>query len=155
MRTPVDIATDGQVVDLLDVRQREVAGSKLDLPDELAALGLMPGVRDVVDIMTSPTVDVDALEDLAAAFDGHVRTDGSLTEVVLRVTSAQPWPDALAGPADSSERGRILTLTARHAGWRDRRVRRLTGVRVQAVPASTGPVVVDMQRARQRAAAPA
>jgi hypothetical protein len=121
------------VVDLIDARQREVAGTKHDLPAELAALALVPGVRDVVDALTDPSPDTELLEDLICPFDGSLTRDGSLTQVVLRAPASQPWPAELGGDGTSDERVRVLTISVRHAGWRDRRVRRLTGVKVQSL----------------------
>src|SRR5262245_28023865 len=107
------------VVELKNVKQRESAGAKIDLPDELAGLLQVPGIREIVEALTEPSIDDGLVEDLAAPFSGRLRRDGSITEVTLHAPASQPWPAALGGPSAPGERYRILTVAVRHAGWRD------------------------------------
>jgi len=81
--------------------------------------------------LTSERPDDGVLRRLSAPFAGTVEQigDGAL-EVVLYTDAAATLPAVLGGVAWPGELQRELRLLARHAAWRDRRVRRLARVSV-------------------------
>lgn len=77
-------------------------------------------------------LDSDQANAIAAAHDaGWVVNETE--ENVLTVSHSDNgafWPDRYGGAPWPQETARTLTLTIRHAKWRDRRVRRLVGIEV-------------------------
>lgn len=127
-------------VPLLEVQQQDNRQGRVDLTDQLDALERSV-LATTVDTLLATTLDVDRLEIVGSAHKAHLQQDSRHRTVCqLTVTGVRDWDRALGGAAGPDEVARILTLTASHATWRDRRVRRLAGVRVDAavlLPASS------------------
>ncbi len=112
--------------------QRTAKKQRADLTDELAALDSLPGVADFVAEFTGPSPDGQRLAVLGSPFHAATRVDSRSGVARLAVDSRLDWVPLLGGPASPGERRRIVELSARYAAWRDRRVRRLSEVRVLA-----------------------
>lgn len=100
------------------------------------------------------TAQLDALErlgpgvtaQLAALLDGsHAEGTEAQLELVVLACTLDP---ALGGMATPCEQRRVVTLTARYAGWRDRRVRRLAAVEAYADEVWPAPSEAVLARAR-------
>lgn len=128
----------------VDHQQVTSKAGRTDLGRVFEDLSELALTRDLLDALTGgdPTLD----ELLARALDvGGTACQLQAGVWVARVPmpGAVAWPDSLGGPATLTETSRDLTLTARHAAWRDRKVRRLARVQVEV-----GEVWADPARAR-------
>ena len=113
-------------VPLIDVRQKDSRTLRVDLAGQFAALEHVPVLRPALDILdTSP--DWDAL-----AGCGVLEREGDRSSLTLEVRSPL-WPLELGAAPCPGELRRSVRLEVSHAGWRDRRVRRLLRVRVEAL----------------------
>lgn len=113
--------------------QSDNGAGRKDLHGELAALEQLPGLGPVLELALAAECDVDALTAETSRIRGDVTVsdDGSVT-VTVPVDGVRYWDTSLGGPGMPTEVRRTVTFTARHARWRDRRVRRLTRVVVHA-----------------------
>lgn len=116
-------------VTLVDVRQSTSKEAPRDLSGELEALSAVQALRPLLLLLDAsppdavPGVRVD-------------RTPAGLLRGSVRASSAL-WPAELGGPPSPREVSRLVRVTASHARWRDRRLRRL--VRVEAVSRQAWP----------------
>lgn len=117
---------------LADYVQRNTKTVKTDLVDQLGALGELEGFQQIADALTDPVPDVARLEAMVGAWGGSVVQEPGTVTVTVPVEGSYAFTDALGGLAGFGEVRRVLTLTARQAAWRDRRVRRLSRVLVEA-----------------------
>jgi hypothetical protein len=105
---------------------------RADLRDELAGLEQYGGFHALLDALLGPEVSRTDLEEAAGAWQREIDISGSRVQVKLWVCDPVAWSDAVGGPAGPGEVARIFTLVAQHAPWRDRRVRRLVALNVEA-----------------------
>lgn len=110
---------------LLVARQTDGKEGRTDLAGELEAMMAVPALAAVCDAMLEQEVVESGLTGC------EVERDGNTTVVRVYVSSLE-WPDELGGPPCPGETRRLFELTANHAKWRDRRVRRLQALRVEA-----------------------
>lgn len=116
---------------LADHQQVTGKVGRRDLPEVLAELEELALTAELVTAVTAPEVDGPAVRRLAAGAGGSAAQPSAGVWVVqVPMSGPVAWPEALGGPVHLSEIGRTLRLTARHASWRDRRVRRLARVEV-------------------------
>ena len=108
---------------LVTARQIDRKDGRVDLHDELAALEVLPGADSVIETLLGQDPDLALLQ------DAHADRTGNETTVTLTHRSLE-WPTALGGPAGPGELHRVIVVTANHAKWRDRKVRRLARVDV-------------------------
>lgn len=109
---------------------RRTVGSARDMRADLAALRQVPEVGPAVQAATAADPDWRWLAGYADVADGGADPSGG--RVWLAVAGAQRWP----APLDASSPalvGRFVTFEVAHAGWRDRRSRRLVAVAVDAI----------------------
>lgn len=124
---------------LVDVAQRDSSDhGRQDLRDELAALETIGPLAAIVDAVCGADVDETTLN----IHTSDWTRDGAVTTVRCRLDRQGLWPAALGGMPSSGEIARIVTLTVRHAAWRDRKVRRLVAVHVAAVELWPDPAAV-------------
>jgi len=107
-----------------------------DLVSELEALRTVPETSLVIDALLGAAVDETTLRTL-----GEFSTDGVRSSAEVRVEGWREWPEALGGAASANEIERVFVLSANHAGWRDRMVRRLTRLDVYGVELLANPEV--------------
>lgn len=120
---------DGSVlvrVPLIDVRQKDSRTLRVDLAGQFVALEHVPVLRPALDLLDA-SPDWDVLARL-----GTLERDGDRSSLTLEVRSPL-WPLELGAAPCPGELRRSVRLEASHAGWRDRRVRRLLRVRVDAL----------------------
>lgn len=121
---------------LVDAAQADsVAMGRVDLNAAFQALCELPGgAGGFFRELLSSEPDVRVLKQLSAAFNGSFsfEADGRQSTATLHFQGDEDWPEALGGTW-TSERMRSITVNCRYAKWRDRRVRRLTRVVVDAV----------------------
>lgn len=110
--------------------QQNSKKAKVDLTGELAACADIPEVADIVNALTDPDPDEVLLASLAEQVNGSFNSSAGALSVSVHATGALTWPQLLGGVSWPGEVRRSLTLTAKHAPWRDRRVRRLWRVSV-------------------------
>lgn len=113
-------------VPLLDVRQKDSRTLRVDLAGQFVALEHVPVLRPALDLLDA-SPDWDALGRL-----GALEREGDRSALTLEVRSPL-WPLELGAAPCPGELRRLVRLEASHAGWRDRRVRRLLRVRVDAL----------------------
>lgn len=112
--------------------QRTAKRDRADLDAELDALDKVPGVGPYVEELTAAAPSSEALDLLGEPLQAQRRSDGTRAVASLVVDAAIDWLPVLGGPAAVGELHRLLEVTAIHAPWRDRRVRRLAGLTVAA-----------------------
>ena len=113
-------------VPLIDVRQKDSRTVRVDLSAQFEALEHVPALRPALALLdTDPSWE--ALGSL-----GVLERDGDRSSLLLEVRSPL-WPLELGAAPCPGELRRSVLLEASHAGWRDRRVRRLLRVRVDAL----------------------
>jgi hypothetical protein len=112
-----------------------------DLRAELEALERFTALRPVLDALLSRDLEEDELVRAAAGLRHQLTRDGKRSVLTLRITDPYPWPDELGGPRCPGELVRVITLTAQHAAWRDRKVRRLVEVKVSSEELWVDPLV--------------
>ena len=107
--------------------------SKTDLVGEYEALIELGVWGSLIEELCGSEPEFDELVRRAAAANGRL-SPGAEGEWVLEfaTTDMAGWPDALGGGRSPGEMRRKVTVTVRHAKWRDRRTRRLTSGRVGA-----------------------
>lgn len=127
--------------ELRSVVQTDTKAARTDLRAELDALEAQAGLTGVLDALLGAEIDDDALLAHVHAFRGSVRRVGADTVVRLVVPVGRLWPLELGGAASMGETARVIELTANHAAWRDRKVRRLRAVTVSAQEIWPEPVV--------------
>lgn len=111
---------------LTNARQTDSSASRSDLRGELTAAEHMSTLRPALTILdTEP--DWDALSEI-----GTLERDGSHAALTVIVYGGL-WPLCLGGPRRPGELYREVRIEANHAAWRDRRVRRLRSLSVNAV----------------------
>lgn len=133
---PLDVDALSTVTrELVDNAQADtVATGRVDLHDSLAALtGLPGGAGDFFHEFLSPEPDRYLLRLLSAPFHGNVKFEDSSRQATatLYFEDGHDWPAVLGG-SWTSELLRSITVSSRYAKWRDRRVRRLCRVQVEA-----------------------
>lgn len=115
-----------------DAAQSTTKGSRADLVAELDALSASPALSEIAAELTGTEPDLASLQTMVSPLDGSVTADsGSGTTVTVNLAGAVTLPEALGGVRWPGEVRRTVTLTARHAAWRDRRARRLARVSVE------------------------
>jgi hypothetical protein len=100
-----------------------------DLTPQYEALSRHRELSDVAQALLGPVVAFDRL----AALSSATSTQDGITVAQVGIEGYREWEAALGGGAWAQEIEREFTLTANHAGWRDRQVRRLVEVSVWAI----------------------
>lgn len=114
---------------------------RVDLVDELVQLRALPGVGDFVDAWLAAGPDTERIARAAGAAGAHYEiTDGRGTAEIT--VDGANWPAVLGGTASVGEVARVFLLEANWSAWRDRDVRRLTRVSVEAEEVWPAPTVV-------------
>jgi hypothetical protein len=138
---------------LLESEQSDRKGARVDLAQELEELLRVPALGEfcgaLLDGLNSPTRQQN-LDRFGPLLDARLETGGAnqtVATVALQGRS-HPWPTQLGGPASPGEVRRVFTLTANHASWRDRRVRRLQRLVVEAEEVWPHPLVAGAAIAR-------
>jgi hypothetical protein len=116
----------GTVV-LSDETQQTGGADKRDLRESYDALCEHPSLSALTNLMLSPEVDEGTLKTLCAQLSGSFTREDD--EVCARVwLPPEGFTQTLGGWRWPGESHRGFALYARHAQWRDRRVRRLSRV---------------------------
>lgn len=110
--------------------QLDTTAARTDLRHELEALETIPALAGVTDAVLGTEIDTDRLAVALAAVTGSITTTGVESTVTTRVTGKVLWPAVLGGAASPAEAARRFTFEVSHAGWRDRKVRRLRAVEI-------------------------
>lgn len=114
-----------------DAKQISTRDKKTDLTRELAALQMVPATAELITYLTGPDPDEEEVVELARMVGARVeRDEKGVWQVDVPLVGDITWPSELGGVKYSTEVGRFVSFTVRQAAWRDRRVRRLTRVRV-------------------------
>lgn len=116
--------------DLVNVKQADPGHGRprIDLKNELEALEQTPGLKTVVKALLGVKVDRKTLNRICDS----VVVDGDATTISYITTDRVYWDAALGGAASPGEVRRYVSITARHAPWRDCQVRRLCKLEVTA-----------------------
>lgn len=113
-------------VPMLDLRQKDSRTSRIDLTAQYEALGHVPPLVPALDLLDA-SPDWDELARL-----GDLVRDADRSTLMVGARSPV-WPLELGAAPCPGELRREVLLEASHAAWRDRRVRRLVRVRVDAI----------------------
>jgi hypothetical protein len=114
-------------------RQSDTRNGRVDLTGELAALEALPLLGPLVTELTGASPSRGDLDSRYAPLIVTTTTNGDETVVTAEFPARQDFPSALGGPHSRGELARRFRLTVNHAKWRDRRVRRLVCVDVEAI----------------------
>lgn len=101
-----------------------------DLTEHFACLRDVPLLAGVLDALTAAEVDPKQARGAVRAAGGQVGQVDGVWDAWIPLPGGQTWPDEIGGVPWPFEVGRYVQLFARHAPWRDRRVRRLAQVQV-------------------------
>lgn len=101
-----------------------------DLGDVFEDIVSAGELGEVLNELTGAEPDEAALRSLVRSAGGTLSRDDGVWTASVPMSSAVAWPVSLGGVALLCEVSRSVTLTVRHAAWRDRRVRRLAKVEV-------------------------
>lgn len=115
---------------LAESRQTDSRQGRSDLTSELDAFSA-GDFAGLVEQLTGTRVDWDALG--ANPFVESVVRDGDSSTVTLMYSGRGSWDEVLGGGCSRAETGRRFVLGLSHAKWRDRRVRRVVSLSVEAV----------------------
>lgn len=133
---------------LVDATQ-DTGRSKRDLGNELNALLACPAAAPVAELLLDATLAVPALERAVATNGGVLdvpAAPGDPASATLLV-SGVGCPPELGGFPSIGEVRRFVTISARHASWRDNRRRRLARVTVRVDEVWPHPNTVPQVRA--------
>lgn len=118
---------------LVTARQSDTRQGRVDLVAPLAALEAAPAIGALVTELTGAAPDLTGLDQrYAPLVVSHIAT-GDETVVTVEFPARQDFDPVLGGPHARGELRRRFRLTVNHAKWRDRRVRRLVAVDIDAV----------------------
>ncbi len=112
--------------------QRDDAQGRSDLAHVLEATQGVQLLGWVLESLCGTTPDYAEILRKASVWDARLEQDGVRSVLTLDIPSAKGWPDALGGSQGLRELKRRITIETNHAKWRDRRVRRLVRVLVEA-----------------------
>jgi hypothetical protein len=112
--------------------QRDDANGRSDLAEILEASQTVSLLGWITESLCSTRPDYQAILRKASVWDAQLEQDGVRSVLTLDVPSAKGWPEVLGGSQGARELRRRITLETNHAKWRDRKVRRLVRVRVEA-----------------------
>lgn len=116
-----------------------------DLSAQFEALRMISETAEVAEAILGSEID----EDVLVGDNIEVVEREELKTVVrLRVEGTREWPGALGGASSANEIERVITLVANHASWRDRQVRRLARVEVDAIEILADPreLILELER---------
>lgn len=114
-------------------QQKSGKTEKKDLSEQLSCLLEAPGVGNLVEKISEKTFDADEIAIILDTLGGTWTQSGAWSELEVDVSADYEWPVALGGGASIGEVTRRFYLRFNHASWRDRKVRRLTDVKVKAI----------------------
>lgn len=101
-----------------------------DLNAVYTVLESVPALAGALDVLTAPELDVDRARAVVAGANGELQVEVGVAHAAFTLEGRHALPEALGGVPYPNEFARIVTLSIRHAAWRDRRVRRLGSVRI-------------------------
>lgn len=107
-------------------RENVNPGHKQDLGALFDALDQIPALGPVLHDATGAEPDWETLDDTVAACGGQLTRDGATATLIWPLPAAVAVPAPLGGLPMLGQTKRTLTLGLNHAGWRNRRARRLT-----------------------------
>jgi hypothetical protein len=113
-------------VALVRAQQADTAAGRSDLRDELLAIEHMSDLKLAATILDA-SPDWGKLSKL-----GSLDREGNRSTVTVSIQGGL-WPLCLGGPRRPGELRREVHIEANHATWRDRRVRRLRSLAVDAI----------------------
>jgi hypothetical protein len=116
---------------LLVQRRQDTGRHKHDLDAELAQLDAHPVLSQLTGTLLAASLDTVVLKQLLAPHPHALAADGSSTTATIGLW-APGWPKELGGAPMPNESMRFVSIQATHAGWRDRRVRRLAQMAIWA-----------------------
>jgi hypothetical protein len=115
---------------LYSATQADTTSQRSDLTAELDWLQTNNLTRPLVTEALSTDPDWARVGLLLTPLDGTITQDGTWSTIRFRLPAATPLPDGSTQPPWRLEQRRTVQLRISHAGWRDRRVRRLVEVGV-------------------------
>jgi hypothetical protein len=115
---------------LMDVRQIDSQQGRLDLVSEMKSLA-DTALAPLLEQITAGAPDWTAVRVHPLVTSLH--REGDCTEVSVRYSGRENWQPALGGVCSRGEIGRVFTFNVNHTSWRDRRVRRLVSMRIEAI----------------------
>jgi len=135
--TYADGATAGPAVlverRIVAARQSDTRQGRVDLTTHLAALEATPVIGALVSELTGARPDFEDLASRSAPLTVTHCSSGDETVVIAEFPARHDFDTALGGAHSRGELRRKFRLTVNHAKWRDRRVRRLVAVEIDAV----------------------
>lgn len=117
---------------LYSATQVDTASQRSDLNAELDWLQGNNLTRPLVTEALATAPDWERVRLLLSPLDGTIAQDGAWTTLRFRLPTTALLPDGSSKPAWRHEQRRSVQLRISHAGWRDRRVRRLVEVHIEA-----------------------
>lgn len=115
---------------VVDEAQVPSGPDRRDLSEQYRALVETLDAPEVLDALLGSDVDHNTLAAHGVVVDA---CDGDTTVARIVCEGGRDWPAVLGGGQRCGEIERWFTLTVRHAGWRDRQVRRLAHLTVESI----------------------
>jgi hypothetical protein len=118
---------------VLSARQTDTRNGRFDLSAHFAAFRETPLLGPLIHEITSAQPDFDNLETLFSPLNITISSEGDETVVIAEIPARQDFETLLGGPHSRGELQRKFQFTVNHAKWRDRRVRRLVAIEIDAI----------------------
>jgi hypothetical protein len=117
---------------LRSVAQTDSREGRKDLNAEVDELVNLAVVGPLVKELLGSKPDFDSIVARGASVGLTVEASADAHTIRFTLPARRPWSSALGGSASRGEWERVFTLRVSHAAWRDRRVRRLMSLQIQA-----------------------
>jgi hypothetical protein len=117
---------------LVEHVQKDDTSGRSDLAHVLEAADTVSLLDWVLDGMCSTNPAYPDILRRASVWSAQLEQDGVRSVLTLEIPSTKGWPAVLGGSQGTRELKRRITIETNHAKWRDRRVRRLMRVLVEA-----------------------
>ena len=117
---------------LIEHAQDTRKGSKKDLVELFGVLTEDNALGDIVEILLDEVIDLDKL----TSYCGERATfsqEGDSTVFAILLKGSNAYDEILGGVVGEFEAGRLFTFKVNHAKWRDRKVRRFSSLKVEAI----------------------
>ena len=114
-------------------RQSDTKNGRVDLTSQLNALSELPLLGPLVSELTGASPSLGDMSQRFLPLIVTIATTGDESVVLAEFPARQDFPNILGGPHSRGEVSRRFRITVNHAKWRDRRVRRLVAVEVEAI----------------------
>lgn len=119
--------------EILNVKQLDTVGARVDLKAEFTELIALPFYGDLVKSALKKEVDWTFLSGEIKALGGTIDQFETTTIITFTLPGRTNWSATLGGEYSRGEIKREFKVTINHAKWRDRKIRRLQALVINAI----------------------